>query len=103
MGPVVRISGRESLSLAVNGLTSGEAAAVRDIAKEAVRSISGAGPGPAPSLSPAGAPPELLISGAPDHLRRIARGFPANLAGKIDSLLDNYLRSDYKIDCGGKI
>jgi dihydropteroate synthase len=42
-------------------------------------------------------------------LRRIARamaavsGLPSDLAKKIDSLLDNYLRSDYKMDCRGKI
>jgi dihydropteroate synthase len=30
------------------------------------------------------------------------RGFPAGLADTIESLLDNYLRSDYKIECRGK-
>ena len=49
------------------------------------------------------------MTGAPDQLRRLSRllaadqRIPSSLAGKIDSLLDNYLRSDYKINCRGKV
>jgi dihydropteroate synthase len=32
-----------------------------------------------------------------------AGGFPSDVAKKVDSLLDNHLRSDYKIDCRGTV
>jgi dihydropteroate synthase len=111
MGPVLRISGRGALSIALHGLTSGQATAIRGL----ITPDKGAGPGPALSCSPAAqqntslsSSPELLLSGAPGRLkdltRRMAsqRGFPAGLADTIESLLDNYLRSDYKIECRGK-
>jgi dihydropteroate synthase len=109
MGPVLRISGRGTLFLTVSGLTSGLAASIRDIIRASDPSTSGAGPRPAPSFSPSGEPERLTVSGSPDFVRRIARGISAGsgpssgLAGKIESLLDNYLRSDYKIECRGKI
>jgi dihydropteroate synthase len=87
----------------MNGLSSGQAAAVRDVIRASDPSTSGAGLGPVPSFSSPGSPPELHVAGSPDLLRRIARGLPSELAVKIDSLLDNYLRSDYKIDCRGKV
>lgn len=109
MGPVLRISGRGTLFLTVSGLTSGQAAAIRDIIRAVDPPTSGAGPGPAPSFSLSGSPEGITVSGSPDFVRRIARGISARsglssgLAEKIESLLDNYLRSDYKIECRGKI
>jgi dihydropteroate synthase len=53
--------------------------------------------------------PGLILTGTPDQLKRVVRSFttynvlPENISKKIDSLLDNYLRSDYKIDCRGKV
>lgn len=109
MRPVFRISGRGTLFLTVSGLTSGQATAIRDIIKALDPPTSGAGPGPAPSFSLFGAPEGLTVSGSPDFVRRITRGIsarrslPSGLAEKIETLLDNYLRSDYKIECRGKI
>jgi dihydropteroate synthase len=37
------------------------------------------------------------------HAISSAGGFPSDAAKKIDSLLDNHLRSDYKIDCKGSV
>ena len=109
MGPVLRISSRGALRLTVNGLTSGQADVVRGIIKASEPSTGGAGLEPAPSFSSPGGPRDLRVSGSPDLLRRIARaiavvsGLPSGFAEKIDSLLDNYLRSDYKMECRGKI
>ena len=109
MGPVLRISGRGTLFLTVSGLTSGQADAIHGIITASDPSTSMAGPGPATFFSPSGKPEGLTVSGSPDFVRRIARGISARsglssgLAGKIESLLDNYLRSDYKIECRGKI
>jgi dihydropteroate synthase len=109
MGPVLRMSRGEALSLTVSGLTPGQASAIRDIITSGESSFSGAGLGPALTFSSSGASPELLVSGSPARLRRIGRRLAAasglfeGLAEKIDSLLDNYLRSDYKIDCRGKV
>jgi dihydropteroate synthase len=91
------------IAISLGNMTSGQAAALRKLIPE-----EGAGPGPAPSFSSA-PPPDLVLSGPPDRLKRLARsisqagGFPSDVAKKIDSLLDNHLRSDYKIDCMGKI
>jgi dihydropteroate synthase len=49
------------------------------------------------------------LTGTPRELKRLARffashrGLPVGLSEKIDSLLDNYLRSDYKITSRGKV
>lgn len=103
MGPVLRISRGGALTLTLSGLASGEAAALR----AAVRSSdSGTGFGLSPSFSPSDASPDIFLTGTAEQLKRLARGieagFPADIAGKIGSLIDNYLRSDYKIDCRGK-
>ncbi|HEY6011019.1 MAG TPA: dihydropteroate synthase, partial [Nitrospirota bacterium] len=108
MDPVLRISGRGLLSITVSGLTQGEAAGLRAIVRQ---SVIGAGSYPAPFFSLAEHPDstaghEIHSAGTPDHLRRLpallAADHPA-LAQKIDSLLDNYLRSDYKINCKGRM
>jgi dihydropteroate synthase len=110
MGPVLRISGRGAMRMTLNGLTSGQA----DVFRELVRSSgSGAGFGPAAPLfskHPASSSPsDVVLTGTFDQLKRIVfssmahDGLPASLTKKIDSLLDNYVRSDYKIDCRGKV
>jgi dihydropteroate synthase len=112
MKPVLRICGRGSLTITLHGLTSGQAALLHDI----LRSSDKAGGGPAlsrsadaysPSLPVASADP--ILTGTPRELKHLARiiashrGLPADLPKKIDSLLDNYVRSDYKIMCGGHL
>ncbi len=113
MDPVLRMSRGGALTISLNGLTSGQAAAVHAV----VRSTHlGAGSEPAPIFfaqqraQTAGGPPlEIILTGAPDHLRRLSpllardQRIPPFLARTFDSLLDNYLRSDYKINCRGKL
>jgi len=111
MGPVLRISGHGALAITLKGLTADQAAALERCTRP---TQIGAEPFSAPifsstrdrSVAPAG---EVILSGTPDQLRRLIPllnhepGIPANLAKTIDSLLDNYLRSDYKIDCRGTV
>jgi len=108
MGPVLRISGRGALIITLKGLTAAHA----DIlSKSFARSPEiGAGTNAAPiSFSPReqaiDGGPTIILTGAPGQFRRLALDprIPPQLARMLDSLLDNYLRSDYKIDCGGKI
>jgi dihydropteroate synthase len=111
MEPVLRISGRGALAISLNGLTSGQTAALDNIIRS---SDSGAGSDPAPFLfsseHTAGKnPAERVLTGDPGRLRRLCsllaadHRIPSSLSQKIYSLLDNYLRSDYKIDCRGKV
>jgi dihydropteroate synthase len=110
MDPVLRISGREAITMTLSGLPPGQA----DVLRELIRSSdNGAGLSPAPSLfseHPTGSSPcTVVLTGTPEQLKRIVsvitahKGIPATLSKKIDSLLDNYLRSDYKIDCRGRV
>ena len=110
MGPVLRISGRGAITITLSGLTSGQAGAFREL----VRS-SGSGAGVSPAFSSffehptSNSPFDVVLTGMFDQLKRTISAImthddiPANFSKKIDSLLDNYLRSDYKIDCRGKI
>jgi len=110
MGPVLRISGRGAIRVTLSGLTSGQADALRELVRS---SGSGAGFSPAHSSffeHPASSSPfDVVLTGTFVQLKRTVSsvmkhdGLPANLSKKIDSLLDNCLRSDYKIDCRGKI
>jgi len=113
MEPVLRISGRGSLTITISGLTAGHQALLHDIV---LSSDSGAGFGPAPSLSAkhdtyassiTSSEPALFgTAGQLKSLTRIiasSQNLPPALFKKIDSLLDNYVRSDYKIDCRGKV
>lgn len=111
MGLVLRISRRGALVITLTGLSAGEERTVREIVRA---TDNGAGLGPAPSFSgnrvdaALTAPSGPVLTGTADQLRRMTRAFtahdlfPFDLSKKIDSLLDNYLRSDYKIDCRGK-
>ena len=110
MGPVLRINGRGAITITLSGLTSGQAGALREL----VRS-SGSGAGVSPAFSSffehptSNSPSDVVLTGMFDQLKRTISSImthddiPANLSKNIDSLLDNYLRSDYKIDCRGKI
>ncbi len=113
MEPVLRISGRGSLTITIQCPTSGQANLLREIVRS---SDSGAGFDAAPFLSEEDRPGSSsltssapALTGTPNQLKRLARiiashrGLPVDLSKKIDSLLDNYLRSDYKINCRGKI
>ncbi len=113
MEPVLRISGHGASTVTLKGLTSGQATALRDLVRSA---DSGTGVSLAASpfsdydqSSPSGVSPDLVLTGTPDQLKRFLRAFgahdsiPGNLSQKLDSLLDNYLRSDYKITCRGQV
>jgi dihydropteroate synthase len=110
MDPVLRISGRGAITMTLSGLTPGQADVLRALVRS---SYGGAGLNPAPPLfseHPFGNSLfNVVLTGTPHQLKSIAssavtRGdLPATLSKSIDSLLDNYLRSDYKIDCRGKI
>ena len=110
MGPVLRISGRGAIQVTLSGLASGQAGVLGELVRS---SGSGAGFSPAPPFffeHPASSPPfDVVLTGTFVQLKRIVSsvmthdGLPENLSKKIDSLLDNYVRSDYKIDCRGKI
>ncbi len=109
MGLVLRICGRGSLTITLHGLTSGHTALLRDILRSSDKAdgnpaLSHSADTYSPSLSTASADP--VLTGTPRELKHLARiiashhGLPADLSKKIDVLLDNYVRSDYKIMCG---
>ncbi len=113
MVPALRISNREALTISLSGLTSGQAAILHDII---LTSNEGADFGPVlssfskqhtNSLDPPSL--EMVLSGTFSQLKHITRLIAANkvlpvtISKKIVSVLDNYARSDYKIDCRGKI
>jgi dihydropteroate synthase len=113
MGPVLRISDRGALAITLNGLTSGQTAVLDRIVQS---SDSGAGSDPAPiffsserNKTAGKSPPAMVLTGSPGQLRRLFpllaadHRIPVSLSRNLYSLLDNYLRSDYKIDCRGKV
>ncbi|HXY54600.1 MAG TPA: dihydropteroate synthase [Nitrospirota bacterium] len=108
MEPVLRISGRGAITLTLKGLTSGQATALRKFIRS---SNSGTSIicDPLSVVDRSESSPGLALTGTPDQLKRFLRAFGAhddasgNLSQKMDSLLDNYLRSDYKITCRGRI
>lgn|SRR5574337_156376 len=109
MEPVLRISGRGALTLTLHGLTREQA----DLFLIHVQALlRGADLKIAPlsvseNRSLAGAP-SLTLTASPDQLRSFSasvrknKAFSPETGGKIESLLDNYLRTDYKIKCKGK-
>lgn len=109
MGPVLRISGHRVCEVTLTGLASNQAEVLRTLIRT---SDIGADRRSAPmffistSSQDAG---ELVLTGPPAILKRLTRLFaadpriPPDLSKTMDSLLDNYLRSDYKIECGGKV
>jgi dihydropteroate synthase len=111
MGPFLRISGRGALVMTLKGLSADQTAIIETY----IRSTQiGAELHAAPIFSStrdrSGDPTkEIVLTGTPDQLKGLSPllindpRLPAGLARTIDSLLDNYLRSDYKIDCRGKV
>ncbi len=111
MGPVLRISGHGALAITLKGLPADQTA----VLETCIRSTQiGAGLHPAPissSTREQAVDPvkEIVLTGTPDQLRRLSPllirypRIPSGLARTIDSLLDNYLRSDYKIDFRGRV
>jgi len=106
MGPVLRISGRGALAITVNELTPDQGRKIRELMKA---SGVGAGFGTVPASSLNSELSAFVLSGAPEQLKRLPpifasdRSIPPDIPRKIDSLLDNYMLSDYKIDCRGKV
>jgi dihydropteroate synthase len=113
MEPGIRISCHGSLTVTVDGLTSELATLLRDLIRS---SDSGAGIKPAPFSfteaqlgSSSHNQTALELCGTSAQVKCILRKISghgaeqAQLAKKIDSLLDNYLRSDYKIECKGAV
>jgi dihydropteroate synthase len=112
MEPLIRISGRGALTMTLYGLTSGQVATLRELIRS---SDSGADLYSAPSsvskqyrTPPGNTSFALALTGTFDQLKHVVRSITTNhvsenLAKKIDSLLDNYIRSDYKINCRGNI
>jgi dihydropteroate synthase len=110
MGPVLRISGHGALAITLKGLPADRAAVLVSY----LNSQIGGGAHPAPTSSSTreradGPVRDVILTGTPDQLRLLSPllarepRIPASLAQTIDSLLDNYLRSDYKIDCRGRV
>lgn len=112
MQPVLRISGHDLLTVIVEGLTPAQIDALRVLTatlesgadvKSAPLSFS------ATPQTPAGGAPKVILAGNPDQLKYIVgcirslNVVPPIFQGKTESLLDKYLRSDYKINCKGKI
>jgi dihydropteroate synthase len=103
MQPVLRISCRGSLTITLKGLTSNQAALLHEIASSFESRVGIHG------MASPNAPQRAILVGAADQLKRVTQDMAtygsrfADLPNKIDSLIDNYLRSDYKIACKGKI
>ena len=111
MGPVLRISGHGALTITLKDLDAGQAAALSLILQS---STIGAALHPAPisfqqERSAHSVPHEIMVTGTPNQMRRLSlllaedQRIPPGLADTFHSLLDNYLRSDYKINCRGKV
>ncbi len=109
MSPCLRIAGHDALTLTLTGLTGDQAAALR-------RSLESPNDGADHKSAPScffgpdpgyGQKSSLVATGMPDQLRQRARVLSSlsaesrELLQKIESALDNYLRSDYKITSRG--
>ncbi len=102
MEPVLRILDHGTTAVAILGVTKEQASLIRDILS----------PLPAsdihPSVSKHPDTDEVVLAGTPDQLRGFLKAMAKNLrteqlSKKIKTLLDNYLRSDYKIKCRGTV
>jgi dihydropteroate synthase len=106
MGHVLRISGHGALTITLKGLDAGHITAITQlIASPEIE----ADHLPASISVSTRRTSEAVLTGAAESLKRFSallaadQRIPAQLSRKFDSLLDNYLRSDYKIDCRGKV
>ncbi len=103
MEPVLRILDHGTAAVAIRGVTKEQASLIRDIL----------GPLPSSLVAHASASNhpdknEVVLAGTPDQLRGFLRaltqeGRMEHLAKKVKTVLDNYLRTDYKIKCTGTI
>ncbi len=106
MGPVLRISGHGTLTITLTSLTSGQTTALTSLVHSPGKE---AGPHPASFFVIKSSSGSVTLTGAPDQLKHLSpvlaadQRIPSLLSQRFDSLLDNYLRSDYKIDCRGKV
>ncbi len=104
METVLRLFGHDAFSITVDGLTSEEE---MDVRNSITAADNRTGLELVPFFSFSRSVPKLVLSGTSEQIKLLSSmistsgGFPAELSKKIDSLLDNYTRSDYKIDCRG--
>ncbi len=102
MGLAVRIVEAGSLAVSIQGLTTGQQAVVRDF----VRALDG---GISISFQPARDGKEALLTASPERLRQLPDAFrtnahvPPDLPAALQSLLDNYLRTDQRVSCKGRV
>ncbi len=107
--PVLRISGRTAPTVALHGLTREQAELFRTHLNSILSGTDNKTVSPSFSEDLSTGSPALLLTALPDQFRslfgalRRKNGLLQEIAEKMDSLLDNYLRTDYKINCRGKI
>lgn len=110
MEPVLRVTGHGAITITLRGLTSEQAAILRAFTADHNTGADSSAPlfsslQKSSSLSPGS--PETALSGTADQLKHFLHLISSDarltaLSRNIDSLLDNFLRSDYKLDCRGK-
>jgi dihydropteroate synthase len=103
MEPVFRILDHGTAAVAIRGMTKEQASLMRDILAPLPSS-----PDIHLSISKHPDTDEVVLAGTPDQLRGFLKAMAKNLrteqlSKKINTLLDNYLRSDYKIKCRGTV
>ncbi len=102
MGLAVRIVEAGSMALSIQGLTAEQLAVVRDF----IRALDG---GISISFLPARDGKEARLTASPERLQKLPEALrtnthiPPDLPGALQSLLDNYLRTDQRVSCKGKI
>jgi len=102
MGLVVRIVEAGSMALSIHGLTTQQQAVVRDF----VRALDG---GVSISFQPALDGKEARLTASPERMQQLPEAFrtnehiPPDLPAALQSLLDNYLRTDQRVSCRGQV
>ena len=102
MGLAVRIVEAGSIAVSLHGLTTEQQAVVRDF----IRALDG---GISISFQPARDGKEARLTASPERLRQLPDAFrtnahiPPDLPQALQSLLDNYLRTDHRVSCKGRI
>ncbi len=107
MEPVLRISGRGSLTLTLLNLDPEQAKALQQIAESPERGAENTSVPRSFSVLSPGDPRVFILTGSAATLAGLAGRLSSDrglrpVSVKIQSLLDNHLRSDYKINCRGK-
>jgi len=101
MKPAVRISGSGTCAVTIEGLTADQASILRDL----IRALDG---GISISLRDASGGREALLTCTRERARQISEVLSSNphvtpsLAKRIKTVVDNFLRADFLVDCGGK-